>query len=313
MIVVLGMIMALSVLLLGFHRKARTHLSTAVRIQQSQQCHNYAYTGLSHAMAIVQSLDTASDGSKKRFGTERKLPVSQGTCTFRLQPLEGRINVNRFKQPNGQLNRPIIDQFLRLIDLVNHDLPLDQRLGYGLVPAIIDWTDNDHEPTILEFIKGKNTGVESAYYQRRDRPTTCSNAPLQACAELLLIRGMSPAAFAVLEEHITVKGDDKINLNYASKQVLRSFSLDMTESLAQAIVDRRQRKPFTSLDDIGTLPGLTDPIRQALSRQATVASTNQYFLVRARGDIGPVHRRIRALVKRNTSAKTVDILEYQEL
>ena len=314
MIVVLGMIMAVSALLLEFHRRARTYLRTATRIRQSQQCHNDVTSALNSAMAAVQSLDACPpEVAATLFTTEHRLPVAQGDCTFTLQPLEGRININRFKSPNGALNRPVIDQFLRLIDLVNQDLPLDQRLSYGVVPAIIDWTDNDHEPSRLDFIKRENTGVESEYYQRRNPPYPCSNAPLQTCRELLLIRGMTPAAFARLQAHITVKGNGKINLNYASKQVLRTLSLDITDPVAQIIVDRRQRKPFTTLADLEALPGLTDTAYQVLRTQATVASDNQYFQVQAQGDIGPVHRTIRALLKRNTQAKTVDMLQYQEL
>jgi general secretion pathway protein K len=65
--------------------------------------------------------------------------------------------------------------------------------------------------------------------------------------ELLLVKGMTPEIVYGTREHegiihyITVVGDDgKINLNTAALPVLQALSPDMTEKLAQELIDFRK-------------------------------------------------------------------------
>ncbi len=76
----------------------------------------------------------------------------------------GKLNVNLLKDKDGKPNRARIDQLLRLIDLLNRQEPGLSHIGYGFVPAIIDWTDTDDEVVCLPFVKNENLGAESDYY-----------------------------------------------------------------------------------------------------------------------------------------------------
>jgi len=313
-VVVLCMIICLAVLLLGFNYQSRTNLRAVDDFKKSAQALNCAKAGLNIAIAAIK--DTGDIQTNKTLpnlvSEENTFDVGDGKCSITITEENGKLNVNLLKDKSGKLNRTRVDQLLQLIDLLNQEHVDHSHIGYGLVPAIIDWTDSDDKVTYLPFIKHENSGAESGYYGELETPYKCKNASLDTTEELLLVKGITPQVFERIRDYVTVNGDGKININCASKRVIESLSEKMDPVLAQMIIDRRKFKPFGSIVELRDVPGMTDGIYNTIRKTATVSPADQYYHVTSRGSVDRPKSTIVAILRKNTKTKNVDVILYRE-
>jgi general secretion pathway protein K len=313
-VVVLCMIICMAVLLLGFNYQSRSNLRVVDNFQKSTKSLNCARAGLNIAIAAIK--DTGDTEAKKlslnQLSEENTLDVGDGNCSITITEESAKLNVNLLIDKNGKPNRTKIDQLLRLIDLLNKGSSNQSHIGYGLVPSIIDWIDNDDKVTHLPFIKYENSGAESAYYGNLETPYRCRNAPLEATEELLLVKGITPQVFKRIRDYLTVYGDGKININSASKRIIESLSEQMDPALARMIIDRRKFKPFDSIVELRDVPGMTDGIYNTIRKTATVGPADEYYHVTARGNVGHRNCTIMAILGKNMKTKNVEVVFYKE-
>jgi general secretion pathway protein K len=327
-VLVLSMVGLLAVLLLGFNHKSRANLLAVGDFQKSQQALNCARAGLNIAIAAVRNNEDILTNKQlaNLFSEQTPLSVGEGSCSIIVTEENGKLNVNLLADKNGKPNRARIDQLLRLIDLLNQQQPDLPHIGYGIVPAIIDWTDDDDEVVCLPFIKSENLGAESDYYAGLKPPYRCRNKPFDTTQELLLLKGVTSEVFERIRDYVTVKGDGKVSINSASKLVIESLSQELNPALAQMIIDRRKIKPFDSVMELRDVPGMTDGIFYSIKDMITVSPADQYYLVTSHGNVDPVGRMsffsngldhtsstISAILKKNMQTKNVDVVLYKEL
>jgi general secretion pathway protein K len=314
-VVVLCMIICLTALLLAFNHRAGANLHATDAFRKSVQALNCARSGLNIAIAAVRDAnDTRTNNNLLRLCSgEHSVAVGDGQCQITAVDENSRLNVNLLKDENGKLDRSRIDQLLRLIDLLNERSSGSPRIGYDLVPAIVDWTDSDDKITCLPFVKQGNLGAESDYYINLEPGYSCKNGPLEAIEELLLVKGMTPEILERIGDCITVNGGGKVNINYASKLVVQSLSERIDPVLAQMIIDRRDIAPFESVAELRNVPGMTDNIYRTLAKIATVAPSERFYRVTSKGSAGGLSRTIVATLKENMGTKKVDIVLYKEL
>lgn len=306
----------MAVLLLGFNYQSRTNLRAVGDFQKSAQALNCAKTGLNVAIAAIKSKDETDTDIKKTspnlLSQENTIDIGDGKCSITITEENAKLNVNLLKDKNGKPNRTGIDQLLRLIDLLNKDRSNYSRIGYGLVPAIIDWTDSDDKVTHLPFIKYENSGAESAYYGNLETPYKCNNAQFEATEELLLVKGITQDVFERIRDYVTVYGDGKININCASKRVIESLSEKMDPVLARMIIDRRKIKPFDSIMELRDVPGMTDGIYNTIRNTITVSPTDEYYLATSRGKVGHRNCTVKAILRKNMKTRNVEVILYRE-
>ncbi|MHC4242498.1 MAG: type II secretion system minor pseudopilin, partial [Planctomycetota bacterium] len=244
---------------------------------------------------------------------ENTVSIDEGNCLITITEESGRLNINLLKNKNGDLNRTAIDQLLRLIDLMNRENFGDFHISYELIPSIIDWIDSDDEVTYLPFVEHENSGAESDYYSDLTPPYRCRNNSFETTEDILLIKGVTQQVFGCLRDFITVRGDDKININWASKHVIQSLSENMDPVLAQMIIDRRKIKPFGSVMELREIPGMTDSIYQAIEKTVTISPTKKYYRVTSEGIADGLSRTTVAILGRNMETENVDVILYKEL
>lgn len=313
-IVVLCMIICMAVLLVGFNYQSRTNLHAVGDFQKSAQALNYAKAGLNIAIAAIKAPDDINAGktSTNLFWDEQTFNIDEGNCFVTITEENAKLNINLLKDKNGRPDRIRIDQVLRLIDLLNKEEGGYTHIGYGLVPAIIDWTDSDDNVTHLPFIKFENTGEESGYYNNLETPYECRNGPIETTEELLLVKGITPDVFERIRDFITVYGDGKININHASKHVIESLSEKMDAALAQIIIDRRKFRPFEGIAELRDVPGMTEGIYNTINKTVTVSPADQYCHVISRGNAGNQSSTVEAILRKNMKTKNVEIILYKE-
>ena len=315
LIVVLCMVIMLGILLFGFYHKSRAGLLAVDDLRKSEQALNCARAGLNIAIAAVRDTEDILTNRKLQnlLSGENAVSLDEGKCSITVTEESGKLNINLLIDENGKINRTIIDQLLRLIDLLNRENFGDFHISYELVPSIIDWIDSDNEVTSLPFVKHENSGAESDYYSNLTPPYRCRNNSFETTEDILLIKGITQQIFGCLRDFITVRGEDKVNINWASKHVIQSLSENMDPVLAQMIIDRRKIKPFGSVIELREIPGMTDAIYQAIEKTVTVSSTKKYYRVTSEGITDGLSSTAVAILARNMETKNVDVILYKEL
>ena len=121
-------------------------------------------------------------------------------------------------------------------------------------------------------------------------------APLVRTAEMTLVRGVSPEAWAALDPDIAALPEGTtLNINTANADVISAVLPDLTgDKLASFIADRAS-KPFTTMAELRErLPkGVTPP------EGTTFTFASSYFIVSVRSQQGEAIAQARALLKRD--------------
>jgi type II secretory pathway component PulK len=86
-----------------------------------------------------------------------------------------------------------------------------------LAAAVEDWRDED--------TRQRQDGAEGFYYRSLGNPYDCKDGPFEHVEELLLVRGVTPTIYALLEPHVTVFGSGSLNLNTAGRMALRALGI----------------------------------------------------------------------------------------
>jgi len=315
LVVVLCMVIMLGILLFGFNHKSCAGLLAVDDLRKSQQALNCARAGMNIAIAAVRDSEDIQKNTKlwNLLSGENTVNLDEGSCLITVVEESGKLNINLLQDKNGKLNRTIIDQLIRLIDLLNKENFGDFNISYELVPSIIDWIDDDDEVTFLPFIMHENSGAESDYYSNLTPPYRCKNDSFETTEQLLLVKGVTQHVFDCLKDFITVRGDGKINVNWASKHIIQSLSENMDSVLAQMVIERRKIKPFTSVIELRDIPGMTDSIYQDIENAVTVSSAEKYYHVISKGTVDELSYTTVAVLRRNTKTENVDVILYKEL
>ncbi len=326
LITVLLLIVLIAAALLEFNYQSRQDLRSTDAFYRRVQARHAARAGIELTRALLSQYPEYRDqeGLCRLFNQETILPVAASQCRILVSQEGGKININKLKT-NDQLERQRIDQLLLLIDVLNQKLPSPRRLEYGLVPALIDWTDADDQITQLAFVSHANRGAETEYYRRQVPAYPCANQPLDRIDQLLLVRDITPrllyhltegtpeTAETGLADYLTVYGDGKININYAPLPVLRSLCLSITEGLARQIVQYRAIRPFASVGEIRQVPGMTEEIFTAIQEYITVTSAEPCYRVTVTAQAENTSCKVTAILKQNHSARRLEMVYYQEI
>jgi len=168
--------------------------------------------------------------------------VGDGVVSITIEDHDGRLNLNRLVTSQGNTDVVIKERLLRLFEV------LEINDGAELTAALIDWLDPDSDPEDL--------GAESDYYQGLAAPYPAKNGPFDELQELLQVRGFTPERLKLLKPHVTIWGDQKVNVNTASRELLLALADEMESEAAEAIVSARQEEPLTGIRQLKELPEL---------------------------------------------------------
>jgi len=316
LIVVLGAVLVLSALLIGFNQMTRTRLNAADSFYRMEQIANAARAGLHVAIAAVRDTDdiSAAPQFSRLLTGENSFPVEDAQCSITILDESGLLNVNRLKGPDGQIDRRSVDQFLRLIDLLNRQEKDERKkIGYGIVACIVDWIDSDDDVTHLPFVQKENVGAEDGHYRAQSPSCPCRNRTLDTVDDLLGVKGVTPEVLSRIGPYLTCVGDGKININAAPKLVIESLFEQMDSALAQMILNQRKLKPFENPAQLRNLPGMTDNVYRAIKDRIVLHPKERFYRVTSQANMAERKCAIEALLQRNTQAGTVDIILYREM
>jgi general secretion pathway protein K len=212
----------------------------------------------------------------------RNVPLGGGQFSYCISDEQARINLNT--APADRVNR--------LLDAIG----LERQERDVIVDSLQDWRDPNETHRL--------NGAESEdYYLKQPVPYRSKNANLDSIAELIQIKGITPALMQGrdgrpgLDALVTVKTPGQVNLNTAGREVLRA--LNVSDAEFSDIEQSRRLGPYR------TVPG------RFAGRGLTVSS--QTFRIEAEGLVeGQVRARLTAIVQKSGQAgnDAITILEW---
>lgn len=222
------------------------------------------------------------------------IPFAGGQVAGRLEDMQGRFNVNNLADTD--------EQSLKLWLLIAERLMRQVELPADLVSVLADWVDIDNNARMM--------GAESDYYLLKNPAYRAGNQPLIQLEELALLKGFNPAVRKRLEAGLTALPKvTKINVNTASKPVLRALADWITPEIAQAWVNQRLLKPAKKLKDFRDFlvaeTGFTEAEIQADLPDAIITVQTDFFLLVGQFDYGSVQQQVDALLYRKSSSQVL--------
>ena len=242
-------------------------------------------------------------------------PTDEGYVAARLEDAQGRFNLNLLMakaqntKPNPQdWERFTASQkhFIRLLQTIElEEGPIDPPTAIGITEAIIDWLDQDDNPT------GFN-GAERDYYAQLEPPMTIANRRMVSVSELLIIKGFTPELYqALLPLVIALPERAKLNVNTMPLKLIQSLGrendfLPMSEEDAMTVVEERGTSGYQSPGEFLGGPNLAAilstgannaPGSQVQTDYLTVES--EFFLFLGEAMVGDHLRRGKALLYRS--------------
>jgi len=183
-----------------------------------------------------------------------------------------KFNINSIINANGLTNDKELASLKKLLEFLN--------INPDLALIIADWIDPDSEPRL--------TNSEDQ----------AKNAYLWSVDELRLIEG-ADVIFDTIEPYVTVYSNAGslvylININTASKPVLVSLDPDMTDTLAQNIMDEREKFPFERTSDLNNVAGMETIGQRLPGTKISVKSTN--FRITTKASANGIMRIIESVI-----------------
>lgn len=181
------------------------------------------------------------------------------------------------------------------VDRLLQNLGIEKSTRDTIIDSIQDWRDANDEH--------RTNGAESDdTYLKLSVPYRARNGPLESIAELLQIKGITPALYhgaegkAGIAASVTVRSPGQVNLNTADPVVLRA--LNFSEAEISQVVQTRRDGCYTNVGQFG-------------GRGVTL--TSRTFRVKAEGSVdGRVTARLTAVVQKRLDGAlpSIAVLEW---
>ncbi|MDQ7823937.1 MAG: type II secretion system minor pseudopilin GspK [Candidatus Eremiobacteraeota bacterium] len=192
------------------------------------------------------------------------LEVDEGKITIHIEDEERYFALNSLVQDNKLADEKHVEQFRRLLQIVNRQQSLSD--------AAVDWIDPDSNPTAPE-------GSEL----QGDTSEPCKNGFFDSVDELLLVKGFSDDVMRGevksgeympgLKDVLCPTHGGKVNINTAGVTVLQSLDKYMTREMADEIISRRTDKPFEKIEGLSEMPGFNTDTAFRIKSLADVKSS----------------------------------------
>lgn len=246
------------------------------------QAQSLALAGVQWARQILA--DDARSGSIDYLGEPwayplPPTPIANGSIEGRIEDAQGRLNLNNLIADGavGTTERARLAQLFAA-----------KGLDPKLLDALADWIGRDSP--------GRPDGARDEWYLQRMPGALAANAPLVRTAELALVRGASPEAWAAIESSVAaLPAGTAVNINTASADVIAAAIPDLAGEKLAAFIAERARRPFTTMAELHERL----PRGVAFPEGASFTFSSSYFIVSVRSRQGDSIAQARALLKRD--------------
>lgn len=249
-----------------------------------------AESGIAGAVALLQfSLPRNSYTSlQDPWAKPIDMPEESGLLRVTVEDENAKLSLNHIAGANGTFideSDPTGSYYGTALRLFNGlKLP-----AADLCDAVADWVDDNDIP--------KPRGAETSWYGARVPAMAAKNARLDTVEELALVKGFDAAVLEKIRPFVTVYGESSVaaplNVNTAPKELLMALDERITASLADQIIDYRQRTPFKDRANLARVPGME---RIATGLMGRISTKSSVFRIRAEAQVNGTSRIIESVV-----------------
>jgi general secretion pathway protein K len=206
--------------------------------QASQRLTQVAHSGASLAAQFIsQFVANKNYTYPGRVDLPAEDPFGDGDLlSVTVEDENAKFNLNKLiLGDTDDIDEKPYNSFVRLLEILELDV--------DLADSVVDWIDENERP------------------RRSNSEEGAKNAFLDSVEELLLIPGVTKDVYDTLKPHVTVFGDELININSAGVPVLMSMETYSTtgetisEEMAQRVVDYREETPFKESGSLSPVSG----------------------------------------------------------
>ncbi|HEX5512822.1 MAG TPA: type II secretion system minor pseudopilin GspK [Gammaproteobacteria bacterium] len=243
--------------------------------------------------------DNQLDGPQDNWAQPIMLPPFEGaTLNMRLEDLQGRFNLNNLVNVPVDPQQAANDLHYKRFRLLLENLAQQHELSVNpqeLIDSLADWLDPD--------VQARPLGAEDSYYMSLENPRRTANQLLASPTELLLVKGYTPELVNLLLPHVTALPESatSINLNTATREVLRSLDRRINDSLAERLEQLRQEKAWESVELFLQAAELSPADFQS----SGLGVSSQYFAFYGDVSLGPARNQLQSLISRSTDGLRV--------
>jgi general secretion pathway protein K len=268
--------------------------------EDAQQASLLAESGVQGGVKVLKIALSAQDYTSLLDGwaAPQVFQDERGSISISISEESSKLDINSIVYPNGTLNEAYYGIAVRLLDRLA--LPPD------LCDSAADWIDTDDST--------RAGGAESVFYQALPNPYAAKNAPLETYEELRMVSGFSDTILTKLNPYLTVYAESKgapyskVNINTAPVELLAALDEQMTDDLADRIVEYRKQSPIKTPSEVNQIPGM-ETIGIAI--QGRISVKGSVFRIQSRAQVRDTVRIIEAVVRVVGTDSTV--LYWREL
>ncbi|HKJ04101.1 MAG TPA: type II secretion system minor pseudopilin GspK [Geopsychrobacteraceae bacterium] len=278
LLLVLGVIALLTSLLSEFAFSTLVDLRLTETFRDRTGAYYLARGGIEAGRIILQVDTNGYDHPDELWGQGvPNYPAGEGTVSIEIEDLSGRFNLNSVADNRGNP----LPGYHRFVALCEEVLALSASEADSLAAALRDWKNADSQ-----FVS-----TDESYYLQQQPPYSRKAGALDAVEELNLIKGFDAEMVEKLTPFVRVFGDNKLNINTASAELLFAWQSSAAAGNFQPILDRpdvdaiveyRDQQPFESLDDLNQVNGWDSSWISAW-QDATVKGT--IYQIRGEGQV----------------------------
>ncbi|MFO7765861.1 MAG: type II secretion system minor pseudopilin GspK [Pelovirga sp.] len=293
LLIVLAVVALLSALLIEFSFSTLVDLRAVETFRDRSKAYYIARGGIEAARIILQEDTNDFDHPSEFWGEPLSgIPVGDGDVSLQIEDLSGRMNINFVGDERGNP----LPGYHRFVALCEEVLQIDSGEAESLADALINWFNSD-----LSVVS-----ADDAYYNRQTPAYNRRGAKLTALDELYLVRGFDADVVAALRPYIRVIGDEPININTASPEVLYAWQYSAAPGNVAIIFDRldidvlvqyRETTPFRQLSDLALVEGI-GPRWTTAWTQGSIQVRGLIYQVESLGRVSQGSRRALAIIAR---------------
>lgn len=230
-------------------------------------------------------------------------PAGEGTVSIEIEDLSGRLNLNDIADNNGNP----LPGYHRFVALSEEVLGSTTGEAQDLADSLMDWQNSN--PAF--------SSADDSYYLQQSPPYSRKAGALDDVEELNLIYGFDAAMVEQLTPYVRVFGDNRLNINTASEELLYvwqssaaagNVQLILEPGDIETIVEYRDQHPLEKLNDLDQVNGY-DPSWLSAWQDATVEGT--VYRIRGEGQLNEGGRVAEAIVEKIKQTNKVRLLSLR--
>ena len=302
----------LLVMTLRFNTAIRASLTSASNLQNSITADHMVMSVFNAARAIL-SVDAEESTCDALYEDCANLAAAsqyfsyffnQGQGGMDITDHSGRLQINSLlvkRDDEWIVNEEQKKMWINLLSAEEFELVEDEPLH--IVEAIIDWIDEDDDPSGFG-------GAESSYYQGLNTPYKPRNGPMEFVEELLMVKGITRELYYGIDEIPGIgnlvtphASDGKININTADAMVLGALSEQMEQDMVDAILTYREDEDndLENPEWYKSAPGFPGDVVIPLE---LITTSSVFFEISAEVVSEKIQRKVRGLVARGPDSTT---------